>query len=60
MALSKNNVVRFRLSDLEYDYIKSQVDYFNYDSVSDYLRSLVRREIEEERKGDDIVRLSRS
>lgn len=57
---NKSNVINFRVTDQEYVFLKSQVDYFNYDTVSDYLRYLIRREILEERKGDDIVRLSRS
>lgn len=46
--VKKSNLVAFRLSDLEYEFLENSVDYFQYDSVSAVIRGLIRRAMKDE------------
>lgn len=48
MAVKKSNLVAFRLSDSEYEFLENSVDYFQYDSVSAVIRGLIRRAMKDE------------
>lgn len=48
MAVKKSNLVAFRLSDSEYEFLENSVDYFQYDSVSSVIRGLIRRAMKDE------------
>lgn len=49
-SLLKDHVVTLRLSEDEYNFVQSQVDFFYFDSASMFLRSLIRESMDEERK----------
>ncbi|MDE6947699.1 MAG: hypothetical protein K2P14_11000 [Anaeroplasmataceae bacterium] len=48
MAVKKSNLVAFRLSDPEYEFLENSVDYFQYDSVSAVIRGLIRQAMKNE------------
>lgn len=48
MATNKSNLVAFRLSDSEYEFLVNSVDYFQFDSVSAVIRGLIRRAMKDE------------
>lgn len=48
MAVKKSNLVAFRLSDKEYEFLENSVDYFQYDSVSAVIRGLIRQAMKNE------------
>lgn len=48
MVVKKSNLVAFRLSDSEYEFLENSVDYFQYDSVSAVIRGLIRRAMKDE------------
>lgn len=48
MAVKKSNLVAFRLSDSEYEFLENSVDYFQYDSVSAVIRGLIRQAMKNE------------
>lgn len=48
--MNKNNMVTMRVSDEEMDFLKSKVDFFYFDNVSSYIRSLIRCEMQDDKE----------
>lgn len=47
-----NKSISLRVTEEEYNFLKEKVDYFYYDNVSSYIRSLIRDEILKEKEDD--------